>query len=158
MSVRRVRALVVLILGLLLGGAFGLRVNSARADTTLGSYSAIASAPGIEFTEDEPSAQAHPEGQGDAPYTTSSLINGGVGYALSTIAWPGAYGGNGLGNGHHGPTPALELIDVHSGYGRIEVVHGVSLVVPPATVFALLGPNGAGKSTLLRVASGGHPA
>jgi branched-chain amino acid transport system ATP-binding protein len=67
-------------------------------------------------------------------------------------------GANGLGNGHHGPTPALELIDVHSGYGRIEVVHGVDLVVPPATVFALLGPNGAGKSTLLRVASGGHPA
>jgi len=54
--------------------------------------------------------------------------------------------------------PALELIDVRSGYGRIEVVHGVDLVVPQATVFALLGPNGAGKSTLLRVASGGHPA
>jgi branched-chain amino acid transport system ATP-binding protein len=65
---------------------------------------------------------------------------------------------NGSGNGHHGPVPALELIDVRSGYGRIEVVHGVDLVVPPATVFALLGPNGAGKSTLLRVASGGHPA
>jgi len=68
----------------------------------------------------------------------------------------GGAGGNG--NGHHGPTPALELIDVRSGYGRIEVVHGVDLLVPPATVFALLGPNGAGKSTLLRVASGGHPA
>jgi ABC-type branched-subunit amino acid transport system ATPase component/ABC-type branched-subunit amino acid transport system permease subunit len=65
---------------------------------------------------------------------------------------------NGSGNGHHGPVPALELIDVRSGYGRIEVVHGVDLVIPPATVFALLGPNGAGKSTLLRVASGGHPA
>ena len=65
---------------------------------------------------------------------------------------------NGRWNGHHGPVPALELIDVRSGYGRIEVVHGVDLIVPPATVFALLGPNGAGKSTLLRVASGGHPA
>jgi len=65
---------------------------------------------------------------------------------------------NGRRNGHAGPTPALELIDVRSGYGRIEVVHGVDLIVPPATVFALLGPNGAGKSTLLRVASGGHPA
>src|SRR5207248_2230987 len=61
-------------------------------------------------------------------------------------------------NGRHGPVPALELIDVHSGYGRMTVVPGVALVVPPATVFALLGPNGAGKSTLLRVASGGHPA
>ena len=62
------------------------------------------------------------------------------------------------GNGRNRPAPALELIDVRSGYGRIEVVHGVDLVLPPATVFALLGPNGAGKSTLLRVASGGHPA
>jgi branched-chain amino acid transport system ATP-binding protein len=70
----------------------------------------------------------------------------------------GAGSSNGDGNGHHGPTPALELIDIRTGYGRIEVVHGVDLVVPPATVFALLGPNGAGKSTLLRTASGGHPA
>ncbi|MBV8560786.1 MAG: ATP-binding cassette domain-containing protein, partial [Acidimicrobiia bacterium] len=75
------------------------------------------------------------------------------------LAVAGASGnGNGHWNGHPGPTPALELIDVRAGYGRIEVVHGVDLVVPPATVFALLGPNGAGKSTLLRVASCGHPA
>ena len=86
--------MVLLIAGLLLGGAFGLRVNKARADTSLGSYSAIAAAQGIEFTEDEPSAQAHPEGQGEAPYATSLLTNGGVGYGLSTIVWPGAYGGN----------------------------------------------------------------
>jgi branched-chain amino acid transport system ATP-binding protein len=50
--------------------------------------------------------------------------------------------------------PALELRDVHAAYGRIEVLHGVSLVVPPGCVFALLGPNGAGKSTTLKVASG----
>ena len=49
--------------------------------------------------------------------------------------------------------PALELRGIKAGYGGIEVVHGVDLVVPPATVFALLGPNGAGKSTLLKVAS-----
>ncbi|MCW2601198.1 MAG: amino acid/amide transporter ATP-binding protein 2, family [Frankiales bacterium] len=49
---------------------------------------------------------------------------------------------------------ALELIDLRAGYGSIEVLHGVSLRVPPATVVALLGPNGAGKSTLLKVASG----
>jgi branched-chain amino acid transport system ATP-binding protein len=51
-------------------------------------------------------------------------------------------------------TPALELIDVHAGYGRIEVLHGVNLTVPPGSVFALLGPNGAGKSTTLQVAGG----
>jgi len=50
--------------------------------------------------------------------------------------------------------PALELRDVHAGYGTIDVLHGVSLTVPTGSVFALLGPNGAGKSTTLKVASG----
>jgi branched-chain amino acid transport system ATP-binding protein len=50
--------------------------------------------------------------------------------------------------------PALELREVRAAYGRIEVLHGVSLTVPAGCVFALLGPNGAGKSTLLKVASG----
>ena len=85
---RRARALAYLVVGLLLAGVFGLRVATAKADTTLGSYSVIASAPGMEFTEDEPTAQAHPEGQGAAPYTTSLLAGGGLGYALSTVAWP----------------------------------------------------------------------
>jgi branched-chain amino acid transport system ATP-binding protein len=51
-------------------------------------------------------------------------------------------------------TPALELRDVVAGYGRIEVLHGVSLAVPVGSVFALLGPNGAGKSTTLQICSG----
>jgi len=51
-------------------------------------------------------------------------------------------------------TPALELKDVRAGYGRIEVLHGVSLAVPAGSVYALLGPNGAGKSTTMAVASG----
>jgi len=55
-------------------------------------------------------------------------------------------------------TPILALTDVHASYGRIEVVHGVTLEVPAGSVYALLGPNGAGKSTLLKVASGRmHP-
>jgi branched-chain amino acid transport system permease protein len=66
--------------------------------------------------------------------------------------------GGANGNGHAGPPPALELIGMRAAYGRIEVVHGVDLVIPPATVFALLGPNGAGKSTLLKVVSGTVPA
>jgi branched-chain amino acid transport system ATP-binding protein len=54
--------------------------------------------------------------------------------------------------------PVMELRDVRAGYGRIEVLHGVSLAVPAGTVYALVGPNGAGKSTLLRVMSGRTPA
>ena len=50
--------------------------------------------------------------------------------------------------------PLLSITDVCAAYGRIEVVHGVSLEVPEGSVYALLGPNGAGKSTLLKVASG----
>ena len=50
--------------------------------------------------------------------------------------------------------PALELHDIRAGYGRIEVLHGVSLTIPAGSVFALLGPNGAGKTTTLGVASG----
>ena len=51
-------------------------------------------------------------------------------------------------------TYALELEDVVAGYGRIEVLHGVSLKVPTGSVYALLGPNGAGKTTTLQVCSG----
>jgi branched-chain amino acid transport system ATP-binding protein len=47
----------------------------------------------------------------------------------------------------------LELQDVCAGYGRVPVLHGISLVVQPGEIVALLGANGAGKSTTLRVIS-----
>ncbi len=50
--------------------------------------------------------------------------------------------------------PSIAMSGVRAAYGRIEVIHGVDLVIPPGSVFALLGPNGAGKSTLLKVISG----
>ena len=50
--------------------------------------------------------------------------------------------------------PLLELRGVRAAYGRIEVVHGIDLVLPAGSVYALLGPNGAGKSTTLSVCSG----
>jgi len=52
----------------------------------------------------------------------------------------------------------LELVGLRAAYGRIEVLHGVDLVVPRGSVVALLGPNGAGKTTTLKVASGQMPA
>ncbi|MEV6059724.1 urea ABC transporter ATP-binding subunit UrtE [Nocardia asteroides] len=48
----------------------------------------------------------------------------------------------------------LELHDIHSGYGRTEVVHGVTMTVPDDSVVAVMGHNGAGKTTLLRTAVG----
>ncbi len=56
------------------------------------------------------------------------------------------------------PVPLLELRGVTASYGRIQVLHGVDLVVPRGEVVALLGPNGAGKTTTLLVATGQHPA
>jgi branched-chain amino acid transport system ATP-binding protein len=57
-----------------------------------------------------------------------------------------------------GRGPLAKLRRVRAGYGRIEVLHGVDLAVPPASVTALLGPNGAGKTTSLHVLAGLHPA
>ena len=48
----------------------------------------------------------------------------------------------------------LEFEDVHVGYGRSVVLHGVTVTVPVDGVAAVLGHNGAGKSTLLRAAIG----
>ncbi len=55
-------------------------------------------------------------------------------------------------------TALLELKGLRAAYGRIEVLHGVDLVVPEGSVVALLGPNGGGKTTTLKVASGQMPA
>ncbi|MFD7843551.1 urea ABC transporter ATP-binding subunit UrtE [Nocardia sp. NPDC059764] len=52
----------------------------------------------------------------------------------------------------------LELVDLHTGYGRTEVIHGVSLTVPDNGVAAIMGHNGAGKTSLLRAAVGLLPA
>jgi branched-chain amino acid transport system ATP-binding protein len=48
----------------------------------------------------------------------------------------------------------LALEDVRAGYGRIEVLKGVSLGVPKGVVVTLLGANGAGKTTTLRAIMG----
>lgn len=43
----------------------------------------------------------------------------------------------------------LEVRDLRAGYGKREIVHGVSMLVPTNGIATLLGHNGAGKSTLL---------
>lgn len=48
----------------------------------------------------------------------------------------------------------LTLERVSSGYGRLEIVHGISLEVGAGEVVAIIGANGAGKTTALRTISG----
>jgi len=48
----------------------------------------------------------------------------------------------------------LEIRQLRSGYGRVEVLRGVDLQVNAGEMVALLGSNGAGKSTLNKVVCG----
>jgi branched-chain amino acid transport system ATP-binding protein len=48
----------------------------------------------------------------------------------------------------------LELDNVHSYYGHIHALHGISLRVEEGEIVTLIGANGAGKSTTLRTISG----
>lgn len=66
--------------------------------------------------------------------------------------------------------PAVETVDLHKRYGKIEALGGVSLTVKEGEIYGLLGQNGAGKTTLIKVLLGiisgwkgkasllGHPA
>ena len=51
----------------------------------------------------------------------------------------------------------LELSDVHTFYGNIEALKGVSITVEEGEIVTLIGSNGAGKSTTLRSISGLTP-
>ena len=48
----------------------------------------------------------------------------------------------------------LVVDDLFSGYGKSQVLHGVSLSVDEGEIVALIGANGAGKTTLLKTISG----
>jgi len=48
----------------------------------------------------------------------------------------------------------LELHDVHSFYGNIEALKGISLTVEKGEIVTLIGANGAGKTTTLRTITG----
>ena len=50
--------------------------------------------------------------------------------------------------------PLLQVENLEAGYGKIAVLHAVTLHIQPGEVVSLLGPNGAGKTTLLAALSG----
>ena len=49
-----------------------------------------------------------------------------------------------------GPVRMLELHDIHVAYGRVKVLHGVSLTARAGEILCLLGRNGAGKTTVMK--------
>ena len=48
----------------------------------------------------------------------------------------------------------LKIDNLHAAYGKVEVLHGISLEVPKGKVVTLIGSNGAGKTTTMRAISG----
>ena len=54
----------------------------------------------------------------------------------------------------NGGTPLLEVEDIHTFYGSIEALKGISITVMTREIVTLIGSNGAGKSTTLRSISG----
>jgi branched-chain amino acid transport system ATP-binding protein len=54
----------------------------------------------------------------------------------------------------NGATPILQVDDIHTFYGAIEALKGISLEVYEGEIVTLIGSNGAGKTTTLRSISG----
>jgi branched-chain amino acid transport system ATP-binding protein len=55
-------------------------------------------------------------------------------------------------------TPLLTVHNLHAGYGKAEVLRGISLQAEAGSIITVIGPNGAGKSTLLNALMGVLPA
>jgi branched-chain amino acid transport system ATP-binding protein len=52
----------------------------------------------------------------------------------------------------------LNVRKLQAGYGKAEVLHGLTITAKPGKVITVIGPNGAGKSTLLNALMGALPS
>ena len=48
----------------------------------------------------------------------------------------------------------LKILNLETGYGRIQVLKGISLEIEEGEIISLIGANGAGKSTLMKTVCG----
>ena len=51
----------------------------------------------------------------------------------------------------------LETNNIFAGYGKTEILHGISIYIEKKEAITIIGPNGAGKSTLLKAIMGYLP-
>ncbi|HMA10154.1 MAG TPA: ATP-binding cassette domain-containing protein, partial [Ramlibacter sp.] len=54
--------------------------------------------------------------------------------------------------------PILNVERLCAGYGKAQVLHGLTLKADAGSVITVIGPNGAGKSTLLNTLMGVLPS
>ena len=58
------------------------------------------------------------------------------------------------GEGNGGTAALLQIHNIRAGYGKLNILHGISLEVFRGELVCIIGPNGSGKSTTLKTITG----